>query len=147
MLNLSNLSISSFRYLIATVQSSVLPLTSNLYEDPNSIYNYMSEETVANLEKRFASDLQISWNVDKVSFKLWTREGGFSTPFEFNHDTLIYELLDNHFDPNRQTKILAHGFSSDVSFAEPFAKGTLIMYSNLSQHFIIIIKLNNCNGY
>jgi len=132
---------------IAQVWCAVLPSPNNLYEDPNSIYNYMSKETISQLEERFASDLQISWNVDKVSFKLWTREGGFLNPFEFNHDTLIYELLDNHFNPNRPTKILAHGFTSDVSFAEPFAKA----YIDNFDHDVNIIgidwgKLASANG-
>ena len=105
---------------------AVLPTSNDdLFEDPNSIYNYMTEETVARLEERYASDLQISFDVNKISYKLWTREGGIDAPFVFNHDTAPQQLLDNHFDPNRPTKVLSHGFSSDVGFAEPFAKGKI----------------------
>ena len=110
--------------MIAQSWCAVLPSSNtDPVEDPNSIYNYMTPESVARLEKRYASDLRISFDVNKVSYKLWTREGGFDKPFVFNHDTAPQQLLDNHFDPNRPTKVLAHGFMSDVGFAEPFAKG------------------------
>jgi len=109
--------------MIAQSWCAVLPSSNDdPVEDPNSIYNYMTPESVARLEERYASDLQISFDVNKVSYKLWTREGGFDKPFVFNHDTAPQQLLDNHFDPNRPTKVLAHGFCSDVGFAEPFAK-------------------------
>merc|ERR1712038_242171 len=108
--------------MIAQVWCAVLPPSNDLFEDPNSIYNYMTKETVDRLEERYNSDLQISWDVNKVFYKLWTRESGFSNPFIFNHDTAPEQLRDNNFDPSRPTKILAHGFPSSVSFAEPFAR-------------------------
>ena len=110
----------------------------DLFEDPNSIYNYMTEETVARLEERYASELQISFDVNKVSYKLWTREGGIDAPFVFNHDTAPQQLLDNHFDPNRPTKVLSHGFSSDVGFAEPFAKGNFELLYDSNVLFICV---------
>ena len=74
---------------------------------------------------RYASDLKIEVDVNKTYYKLWTRETGMERPFVFNHDTAPAELLDFYFDPNRPTKILSHGFFSDSSFAEPFAKGNI----------------------
>ena len=88
----------------------------------------MSKESVERLEEKFTLDMEISWDVTKVFFKLWTREGGLSNPFQFNHETTPEELRQNNFNPNRPTKILAHGFTSDVSFAEPFAKGKILLY-------------------
>ena len=122
---------------------AVLPTSNDdLFEDPNSIYNYMTEETVARLEERYASDLQISFDINKVSYKLWTREGGIDAPFVFNHDTAPQQLLDNHFDPNRPTKVLSHGFSSDVGFAEPFAKGKIgDNWSAIFSLQILLIKI------
>ena len=89
----------------------------------------MTKETVERLEERYKSDLQISFDVNKVSYKLWTRESGFDNPFVFNHETAPEQLRDNNFNPNRPTKILAHGFYSSVSFAEPFAQGKLKFFS------------------
>ena len=102
---------------------AVLPASYDLTLDPNSIYNYVSEESVALLEARLALDAKISWDVTKVVFNLWTREGGISNPFEFNHETTPEELRNNNFNPNRPTKILAHGFHDGGTWAEPFAKG------------------------
>ena len=105
-----------------------LPLSDSLnLDDPNSIYNYMSEESVARLEEQFGLETRISFDVKKVFFKLWTREAGLSNPFQFNHETASEELLNNHFNPKRPTKVLAHGFVDSSSFAEPFAKGKCIL--------------------
>ena len=83
----------------------------------------MSKENIDRLEKEFGLDAEISWDVSKVFFKLWTREGGISNSFQFNHETTPEELRNHNFDPKRPTKVLAHGFTSSSSFAEPFAKG------------------------
>lgn len=118
-----SLSIAIFStFFVAQIWCAVLPNTNTLDDDPNSIYNYLSTESIGHLAERYSSDLEISWDVNKIFFKLWTRESGFSNPFEFNHETLVYDLLEHNFDPNRPTKVLAHGFTDSVSFAEPFAK-------------------------
>ena len=114
--------------MIAQGWCAVLPSSQDFTKDPNSIYNYISKESVALLEERFALDAKISWDVTKVFFKLWTREGGISNPFQFNHETTSEELINNNFNPDRPTKILAHGFSDSVEWANPFAEGKLSIY-------------------
>ena len=101
-----------------------LPSSDSLnLDDPNSIYHYTSEESVAQLEEQLGSETRISFDVKKVFFKLWTREGGLSNPFEFNYEITSEDLINNHFKSNRTTKILVHGFSDAWPWAEPFAKG------------------------
>ena len=129
----TNYSYNTFRFFVAQIWGAIIPNTNTLDDDPNSIYNYLSTESIGHLAERYSSDLEISWDVNKIFFKLWTRESGFSNPFEFNHETLVYELLEHNFDPNRPTKVLAHGFTDSVSFAEPFAKG-----KTLSHYFQLI---------
>ena len=52
-------------------------------------------------------------NVSMVRFYLWTRENPYVDDFDELFVGDEESILNSHFDPQKKTKILAHGFTSD----------------------------------
>lgn len=104
------------------------PTVSKAVPDPNNVRHYLSFEAVQRLESSF----KISTDLALVTFYLWTPENGPDNYFKFTADTNPEELLAHHFNPNRDTKFLSHGWNSDgVGFANKFVKGTHHREKNL----------------
>jgi hypothetical protein len=68
--------------------------------------------------------VEISTDLNDVNFILWTPEFGSDAPFVFDATTPYTELLGHGFLPDRPTKVLTHGWSSDGhDFADIFVQG------------------------
>ena len=88
--------------------------------NPNELRHYVSKEALEELE---VSLPKIDTDLSKVTFYLWTPERGLEDPFEFKAGVNPNELLAHSFDPNRPTKFIAHGWTSNLDHAKPFAEG------------------------
>ena len=88
--------------------------------NPNELRHYISKEALEELE---VSMPKIDTDLSKVTFYLWTPEQGLEDPFEFKAGVNPNELLAHSFDPNRPTKFIAHGWTSNFDHAKPFAEG------------------------
>ena len=68
-------------------------------------------------------DLKISYNVNDVNFILWTPEYKLDHPLPFNASAAVAanNLLEHGFNPERPTKILVHGWTSEgLEFSHDF---------------------------
>ena len=65
---------------------------------------------------------KISTNLSLVEFRLYSPESALEF-FTFYADTNPEELLKHGFDPKRNTKFIAHGWTSDGDFANEFQEG------------------------
>ena len=66
--------------------------------------------------------------MSKVTFYLYTPERGVDDPWEFKAGINPNELLIRNFDPKRQTKFIAHGWTVNGNFSRPFAEGIKIYF-------------------
>ncbi len=91
--------------------------------DPNDLRNYILRSSMQHLEEKFG---KISTDLSKVNFHLFTPESGPTSPWEFKAGVDPKELLHRHFDPNRPTKFISHGWNSGgVGHSRPFVEGKI----------------------
>lgn len=56
---------------------------------------------------------RISTDLSEIKCSLWTDKTGQHAPFEFKLDVHPKLLLENGFDPKRETKFIVHGWNSN----------------------------------
>ena len=100
------------------------PLKQQNIINPNEVRHYISKEAVEELE----SSIKIDTDLSKVTFYLYTPENGVDDPWEFKAGINPNELLIRNFDPKRQTKFIAHGWTVNGNFSRPFAEGIKIYF-------------------
>ena len=88
--------------------------------NPNDVKYYVSKKALKELE----SSIKIDTDLSKVTFFLWTPELGIDQPWEFKAGIEPQELINRHFDPERPTKFISHGWTDNGNHAKPFAEGT-----------------------
>ena len=69
--------------------------------------------------------------MSKVTFYLYTPERGVDDPWEFKAGINPNELMIRNFDPKRQTKFIAHGWTDNGNHSRPFAEGIEIYFAFL----------------
>ena len=77
---------------------------------------------------------EISADLSKVKFVLWTAKTGADGPWEFKAGVDPKELLKRHFDPSQPTKFIAHGWTASWRFCIPFVEG------NFSCHLFTLTR-------
>ena len=104
----------------------------------NNLYIFQSFSALALLASVLGQppplekDSKISYDLNDVNFILWTTELGLHDPLPFYANSAPIDLLKHRFNPNRPTKILAHGWTSEgKDFADDFAQGKIT--KNLSR--------------
>ena len=107
----------------AEVMSNDNPI---LLANPNLLVHYYSKENLQRLLE-FPGHLNLTDvgdNYESVFFALYIPEYGESSPHIFTAKSSAYDLWEAGFNPDRETIILVHGFSSSVEkFVPQFAKG------------------------
>jgi len=138
----------SFALLLASVAGSPSPIMSNddptLLADPNLMVHFYSKENLDRLlQHQQLNDGTInlgSDDFDSLYFQLFSPENGPDRKHIFSAPGSAHDLLQAGFDPNRQTKILIHGFASHADkFAKNFVKA---YYSNAVLKNVNIIAVD-----
>ena len=91
--------LKTFLALVALMSMRVDAKSNGSYlpDDPNPVTLFPPTET----------------NVSMVRFYLWTRENPGVDDFDELFVGDEESILNSHFDPQKKTKVLAHGFTSD----------------------------------
>ena len=120
-----------YSLLLYAVIIKATPIKQQNIIDPNELRHYVSKEAVEALE----SSIRIDTDLSLVKFYLYTPEHGIDDPLEFEAGVNPNELLTKGFDPERQTKFISHGWTSNGNHSRPFAEGIKSFLSLFGQIF------------